>query len=160
MTTVAELEKTVADVKAYAEKIDEALGKTNERLEKLEGRIDTMEKGNEQLAGKAGEDLIELKSEATALRRDVDTLKGGAAKAKKSGGSSVEGRVAVLEQMAGIGKTPEEPEEAAGGVAYGREGDRVMAYRPENFKNIAESVVGFGDTEEEALADLESNEEK
>lgn len=159
MTTVAELEKivdgvtkSVADVKAYAEKVDNALGD-------VVARMDALDKRMEEMSGGAGEDIVSLKDEAAALRRDVDKLKGNAQRGSSKGASGK--RMARIEQMLGLGKEPdEEDDENTGDVAYGREGDKVMAYRPEGFKNPTESPVGYGDSEEEALADLEKAEEK
>jgi hypothetical protein len=42
-------------------------------------------------------------------------------------------------------------------VIYGIDGDQYTAYRPD-FDNLQESPCGFGNTCEEALADLERQE--
>lgn len=88
-----------------------------------------------------GVSFKDLKAQATEAGLDIKGLK------------SRDAVIEVLKNQDTAGGTSYE-EHVTDGIRYFKDGDRIVAVQDENFSNLEESLAGFGETEEEALVEL------
>lgn len=88
-----------------------------------------------------GVSFKDLKAQATEAGLDIKGLK------------SRDAVIEVLKNSNTAGGTSYE-EHVTDGIRYFKDGDRIVAVQDEGFSNLEESLAGFGETEEEALVEL------
>ena len=88
-----------------------------------------------------GVSFKDLKAQATEKGLDIKGLK------------SRDSVIEVLKNSDVAGGTSYE-EHVTDGIRYFKDGDKIVAVQDENFTNLEESLAGFGENEDEALAEL------